>query len=69
MKMRRATLLKTIVVTRKKVPRIAKKLAKNFALSSVVEVMFHHKPPDGGTIIDVTVIESLDACFKLLTHL
>lgn len=67
--MRRMTLLRTVVVTRKKVPKIAKKLVKNFALSSVVEVMFHHKPPDGGTVVDVTIIESLDACIKILTHL
>lgn len=69
MKMRRVSLLKTVVVTRRKVPRIAKKLAKNLALSSAVEFVFHHKPPDGGTVIDVTVIESLDACIKILTHL
>lgn len=67
--MKRVTLLKTVVVTRRKVPKIAKKLVKNFALSSAVELMFHHKVPDGGTVIDVTVIESLDACIKILTHL
>jgi len=67
--MRRVTLLRTVVVTRKKAPRLARKLAKNLILSSAVEVVLHHKVPDGGTIVDVTIIESLDACFKLLTHL
>jgi hypothetical protein len=67
--MRRVLILKTIVVTRKKAPRIAKKLAKNLALSSALEVVLHHKIPDGGTVVDVTVLESLDACFKILTHL
>jgi hypothetical protein len=67
--MRRVVILKTIVLTRKKAPKLAKKLAKNIALSSTLEVLFHHKVPDGGTIIDVTILESLDACFKLLTHL
>ncbi len=69
MKMRRVTLLKTVVFTRRKAPRLAKKIAKNLALSSAVEFIFHHKAPDGGTIIDVTIIESLDACVKILTHL
>lgn len=67
--MRRVLILKTIVVTRKKAPKIAKKLAKNIALSSVVEVLFHHKVPDGSTVVDVTVLESLETCFKILTHL
>jgi hypothetical protein len=57
------------VITRRKAPKFAKKLAKNIALSSTLEVLIHHKLPDGGTIIDVTILESLDACFKLLTHL
>jgi hypothetical protein len=67
--MRRVAILKTVVITRRKAPRLAKKLAKNLILSSAVEIVFHHKVPDGGTVIDVTVIESLEACFKLLTHL
>ena len=67
--MRRVLILKTIVVTRKKAPKIAKKIAKNIALSSVVEVFFHHKAPDGSTVVDATVLESLETCFKLLTHL
>lgn len=66
--MRRVAILRTIVVTRKRVPRIAKKLAKNLVISSAVEIVFHHKVPDGGTVVDVTIIESLDTCFKLLTH-
>lgn len=67
--MRRVLILKTIVVTKKKAPKLAKKLAKNIALSSVVEVFLHHKVPDGNTVVDATVLESLETCFKLLTHL
>lgn len=66
--MRRVAILRTIVVTKKRVPRIVKKLAKNLVISSAVEIVFHHKVPDGGTVVDVTIIESLDTCFKLLTH-
>ena len=67
--MSRVAILRTIVVTRKRAPRLAKKLAKSLVLSSAVEVVLHHKVPDGGTVVDVTIIESLDACFKLLTHI
>lgn len=66
--MRRVAILRTVVVTKKKVPKIAKKLAKNIVLSSTVEFVFHHKVPDGGTVVDATLLESLEACFKLLTH-
>jgi hypothetical protein len=67
--MRRVSILRTVVITKRKVPRIAKKLAKNLVLSSAVEFIIHHKVPDGGTVVDVTIIESLDACVKILTHL
>lgn len=67
--MRRVLILKTIVVTRKKAPKLAKKLAKNLALSSALEIVLHHKAPDGGTVIDVTFLESIEVCFKLLSHL
>ncbi len=65
----RKTVLRTLVVTRKKAPRFAQRVAKSIALSSTAEVFLHHKPPDGAVVIDVTVIESLEACLKIMTHL
>lgn len=67
--MRRVLILKTIVLTKKKAPKLAKKIAKNIVLSSALEVVLHHKTPDGGTVIDVTVLEGIEVCFKLLNHL
>lgn len=63
------TVLRTIVYTRRKAPKFAKKLAKSLALSTAAEVLIHHKPPETGTIVDVAFIESVDACIKILTHL
>jgi hypothetical protein len=64
----RRVVLKTLVVTRKKAPRFAQKVAKSVALSSTAEVFLHHKPPDGTLVMDVTVIESLEACIKIIAH-
>lgn len=68
MKIRR-TVLRTLVVTRKKAPRFAQRVAKSVALSSTAEVFLHHKPPDGTVVIDVTVIESLEVCLKIVSHI
>ena len=67
MKIQRAV-LRTLVVTRKKAPRFAHKVVKSLALSSTAEVFLHHKPPDGSVVMDVTVIESLEACIKIIAH-
>ena len=68
-RVRRTFVLRTIVVTRRKAPKFARRVAKNLALSSAVEVLVHHKPPEGGVVVDATLIEGLDACLKLLIHL
>ncbi len=69
MLIRKTVVLRTIVFTKRKAPKFARKLAKSLALSSAVEVLIHHKPPETGVVVDVTVIESLDACIKILSHL
>ena len=69
MKIQRKILLKTLIVTRRKAPKLAKRIAKSTALSSAAEVFLHHKAPDGSLVIDVTVIESVDSCIKLISHL
>lgn len=65
---RKTTILKTIVITRRKAPRLVRKIAKSVAMSSAAEVLLHHKPPDGTVVIDITVIETVDACVKILSH-
>lgn len=64
----RRVILKSLVVTRRKAPRFAKRVAKSTVLSSIAETVLHHKPPDGTIVIDVTVIESLETCLKALSH-
>ena len=66
--MRRIILLRTLVVTRKKAPRFAQKIAKSMALTSATEVFLHHKTPDGSIVIDATVIEGMETCLKIITH-
>lgn len=66
--MRRIILLRTLVVTRKKAPRFAQKIAKSMALTSTAEVFLHHKPPDGSIVIDATVIEGMEVCLKIIAH-
>lgn len=64
------TVKKTLVViTRRKAPNLARKIVKNAVLSSAAEILIHHKPPEGTVIIDATVIESIEVCVKILTHL
>lgn len=69
MKIQRRVLLKTLIVTRRKAPKLAKRIAKSTVLSSAAEVFLHHKAPDGSIILDVTVIESVESCIKLISHL
>jgi hypothetical protein len=69
MKFRRILLLKSLAVTRRKAPKLAKRIAKSTVLSSAAEVFLHHKLPDGSLVIDVTVIESVDSCLKMISHL
>jgi hypothetical protein len=59
---------KTLVMTRRRAPRLAQKIVKNAVLSTAAEMFIHHKPPEGTIIIDATVIEGLEACVKILTH-
>lgn len=66
--LRKTTILKTIVIGRKKGPKLVKKIAKNVALSSAAEVLFHHKAPDGSLVLDVTFIESVESFVRLLSH-
>lgn len=66
--LRRTTILRSIVTTKKKAPKFAKKIAKNVALSSVVEVFFHHKAPDVSLVFDATFIESFDSFVRFLIH-
>lgn len=68
MKMSRLAFKKTIVITRRKAPRIAQKIVKNAALSTAAAIFIHHKPPEGTVILDATVIEGLETCIKILTH-
>ena len=56
-------------MTRRKAPRFAQRVAKSVALSSTAEVFLHHKPPDGTVVLDVTVIESLEVCLKIVSHI
>jgi hypothetical protein len=58
-----------VVITRRRVPSLARKIVKNAVLSTAAEILIHHKPPEGSIIIDATVIESLEVCVKILTHL
>jgi hypothetical protein len=60
---------RTVVITRRKAPLLAQKIVKSAALSTAAEIFVHHKPPEGTVIIDATVIESLEVCLKILTHL
>lgn len=66
--MRRIIILRTLVVTRKKAPLFAQKIAKSMALTSATEVFIHHKPPDGSIVIDATVIEGMETCLKIIAH-
>ena len=65
---RRSTILRSIVTTKKKAPKFVKSIAKNMALSSIVEVFCHHKIPDGSVVIDVTLVESIDRVIKIFVH-
>lgn len=65
---RKTTLLRTVAMTRRKAPKFAKKFVKNVAVSSAAEILLHHKAPDGSIVLDVSVIEGLDACVKILIH-
>lgn len=65
---RKRLIIKSIIITRKKAPKFVKKIAKNVALSSAVEVFFHHKAPEGSVVIDVTIIESVESFFRFLGH-
>lgn len=64
----RRVMLKSLIVTRRKAPKLAKKIVKSTVLSSVAEALVHHKPPTGDLVIDVTVIESLETCIKIVSH-
>lgn len=66
--LRKTLILKSIVIGRKKAPKLVKKIAKNVALSSAAEVLFHHKAPDGSLVVDVTFIESIESLVRLLSH-
>lgn len=65
----RRVFLRTVVITRRRAPKFAKKVAKNLVLSSAAEVLLHHTAPKGNVVIDATFIESLEVCFKLLKHI
>jgi hypothetical protein len=65
----RRVILKTMIVTRKKAPKFAKRIVKSVALTTAVEALFHHKPPDGSVVIDVSMVESLEVCIKILSHI
>lgn len=66
--MKKTLILKSIVIGRRKAPKFVKKVAKNVALSSAAEVLFHHKAPDGSLVLDVTFIESVESFVRLLSH-
>lgn len=65
----RRVVLKSLIVTRRKAPKLAKKIVKSTVLSSVAEALLHHKAPDGSLLIDVTVIEGLETCLKVVSHI
>ena len=67
--MRRVTILRTMITVRRKAPKLARKIAKNVALASTVEAFVHHRPPSGDVVIDVSMIESLEVCIKILSHM
>lgn len=62
-------MLKTVVITRRRAPVFAQKIAKSVVLSSAADVFLHHKPPEGTVVLDATVIEGIEACLKLLRHI
>lgn len=62
--LRKRVILKTLIMTRKKAPKFAKKVVKSVALSAAAEVLLHHKPPDGSVVLDVTFIEGLMILLK-----